>query len=141
MHCSDVNLTIQIQTASFLVFFSFLSTALYRSRRLKSHSFSTRFSLTIVATSILIFLRTVFRLAETAQGVHFSYLTLLPLNILSLGVFGTAFSSETLFGCLEYLPVILAVWIWALNPLDVLLRRGRPVANESIQLRDKTVIV
>jgi hypothetical protein len=30
------------------------------------------------------------------------------------GFFGTASTNEALFGCLEYLPVILALIIWAL---------------------------
>lgn len=35
---------------------------------------------------------------------------------LTAGFFGTASTSEALFGCLEYLPVILALILWAIFP-------------------------
>jgi hypothetical protein len=100
---------LSVQTASFLGFFVLLSLAVF-------HSFSSRrkesqdnrlpglFCLVLITSSALIFLRTVFRTAETAQGV-----------------FGSAFSSEALFGTLEFLPVILAVGLWAAFPPDKLL--------------------
>ncbi|WWC89875.1 uncharacterized protein L201_004803 [Kwoniella dendrophila CBS 6074] len=53
----------------------------------------------ILITSLLILLRTTFRLSETGQGF-----------------FGFASTHESLFGCLEYLPVILSLLIWSLLP-------------------------
>jgi len=104
-----------IQTASFFIFFLVLSKALYTSAKSSaSDALSTRFSLVISITSFLIFLRTTYRLAETAQGI-----------------FGTASSSETLFATHEYLPIILAVWIWAANPIDILLPNVEGAMNVS----------
>ena len=42
-----------------------------------------------------------------------------------VGFFGTASTSETMFGCLEYLPVILALIIWAVFPPSRFLDRAR----------------
>lgn len=72
----------------------------------------------LYVTSILIFLRTVYRLAETAEGV-----------------WGTASSYEWLFGLLEFAPVIVAVLLWLVRPLPVEMRRmgagevGRPAQS------------
>ena len=50
------------------------------------------FVLALVAASLLVYLRTIFRLAETCQGVG-----------------GYASSREAFFGALEFAPVVLAV--------------------------------
>jgi len=63
------------------------------------------FLVVLGTTSLLIWLRTLFRLAETAEGV-----------------FGFASTNEALFGCLEYTPVIIALAIWAALPLHKLLK-------------------
>ncbi|GAA5987677.1 hypothetical protein JCM10908_007168 [Rhodotorula pacifica] len=94
-----------IQTASFCAFLILLGLCIYRSHRTFSAAHLPRqFSSTLFLASLLVFLRTTFRLAETAQGV-----------------FGFASRSEALFGCLEYLPIILAISLFAAVPLhDVL---------------------
>ena len=55
------------------------------------------FVLAIGSSSVLVYLRTIFRLAETSQGV-FGYLS----------------SHEVFFGTLEFSPIIIAVWIMAI---------------------------
>ena len=90
-----------IQVFSFAVFFAVLCACIWRTRQQKDKTawaISGRAQLLLLAlviTSILIELRTIFRLIETAQGV-FGYLS----------------SHEAFFGCLEYLPVVLAVSTW-----------------------------
>lgn len=54
------------------------------------------FILAVAAASLLVYLRTVFRLAEAAQGL-----------------FGKVSTKETFFGTWEFTPVVLAVWILA----------------------------
>lgn len=90
------------QTASFLAFLILLGLCIWRSARtFTAAHLPKQFSLLLFLASLLVFLRTTFRLAETAQGV-----------------FGYASSHEALFGTLEYLPVILAVSIYAAIPLE-----------------------
>ncbi|GAA5851092.1 hypothetical protein JCM9279_000318 [Rhodotorula babjevae] len=90
------------QTASFLAFLVLLALCIWRSARtFTAAHLPKQFSLLLFLASLLVFLRTTFRLAETAQGV-----------------FGYASSHEALFGTLEYLPVILAVSIYAAIPLE-----------------------
>jgi hypothetical protein len=70
------------------------------------HTYTKTFLVILYVTSLLIFLRTVYRLAETAEGV-----------------WGTASSYEWLFGLLEFAPVIVAVLMWLARPLMVEMRR------------------
>lgn len=70
------------------------------------HTYTKTFLVLLYVTSLLIFLRTVYRLAETAEGV-----------------WGTASSYEWLFGLLEFAPVILAVLMWLARPLMVEMKR------------------
>lgn len=65
------------------------------------HTYTKTFLLTLYGTSLLIFGRTLFRLAETAEGV-----------------WGTASSNEWLFGVFEFAPVILSALIWLARPLE-----------------------
>ena len=68
----------------------------------------------ILVTSLLILLRTVFRLAETASGTLSDRLR--PFTN-TPGLFSYASTHEYLFGILEYTPVIIAIAIWAIFPL------------------------
>ena len=54
------------------------------------------FTMAVVVASFLVYLRTVFRLAETAEGIG-----------------GYASSHEAFFGALEFAPIVLAVGILA----------------------------
>lgn len=92
---------LSIQVFAFAVFFAILCVCISRvasSKDLESWARSRAAKSVLAAlvlSSLLIELRTIFRLVETAQGV-FGYLS----------------SHEVYFGCLEYLPIILAVSIW-----------------------------
>ena len=55
------------------------------------------FILALLVASLLVYLRTVFRLAETSQGL-FEYISI----------------HEVFFGALEFAPIVLAVWILAI---------------------------
>ncbi|WVR05323.1 hypothetical protein IAU60_002337 [Kwoniella sp. DSM 27419] len=90
----------------FLVILSIAITRVARSTYVKStgievaaHQTLRKFLWVILATALLILLRTTFRLAESAQGF-----------------FGFASTHESLFGTLEYLPVILTLMLWAAAP-------------------------
>ncbi|KAK4051727.1 hypothetical protein OIO90_004677 [Microbotryomycetes sp. JL221] len=103
-----------VQVVSFLAFLSILFLVLIKSRKLLiQRPFSNLFEWVLSITSFLVFLRTVYRLAETAEGV-----------------FGYAFTSEILFGCLDFLPVALSLIIWAVFPLHKLLP---PLAVDSFK--------
>ncbi|GAA5961319.1 hypothetical protein JCM8115_001551 [Rhodotorula mucilaginosa] len=96
---------LSLQTASFLAFLILLAVCISRSRKTAiAARLPSRFTAILFIASLLVFLRTTFRLAETAEGV-FSY----------------ASRTEPLFACLEYLPVILAVLLFMAFPLYKLL--------------------
>ncbi|GAA5857726.1 hypothetical protein JCM8547_005961, partial [Rhodosporidiobolus lusitaniae] len=93
---------LSIQVFTYLAFSILLVLCIIRSERtFTAAHLPKRFSLLMLLSAFLLLLRTTFRLAETAQGV-----------------FGYASSHEALFGCLEYLPVILAISLWAAMPLE-----------------------
>lgn len=78
-----------IQVASFAFFFVILVRFILSKKRRGGNGIMLG---VLVVTSVLVELRTIFRLIETSQGV-FGYLS----------------THEVFFGCLEYLPIILAV--------------------------------
>lgn len=90
-----------IQVFSFAVFFTLLCITVLRVAQHKDSEAWAKSRpavcvlFALVLSSLLVELRTIFRLIETAQGV-FGYLS----------------SHEAYFGCLEYLPIILAVGTW-----------------------------
>lgn len=93
-----------VQTAFFTVFLTLLLTALARVSRIPAQ-YNLRRNARIIllvdlAAALLVLLRTVYRLAVECQGY-----------------FGSANSSQVLYTCLEYLPVILAMAVFAAVPL------------------------
>lgn len=86
------------QTFAFTIFLTLLGMFVFTLYRdLDFCSASTQkapFIFALGSTSLLVFLRTIFRLAETSQGV-FGYLS----------------SHEVFFGMLEFTPVVIGVWI------------------------------
>lgn len=96
-----------IQTAAFFVFLGLLGiviAAIYRDRGMVQKAKKSPFVGVLAIASVLIFIRTIFRLAETAQGV-----------------FGHLSSHEGYFAGLEFAPVVaavvtLAVWFPARWP-------------------------
>jgi hypothetical protein len=86
-----------VQTFSFLMYFVVFGSFMRNTSRESSSQIPRnvwQYSFALLAASVLILLRTCFRLAETAQGV-FGYLS----------------SHEAFFGALEFAPVVLAVLI------------------------------
>ncbi|KAL9595949.1 MAG: hypothetical protein Q9219_006140 [cf. Caloplaca sp. 3 TL-2023] len=87
-----------VQSVSFTAFLIVL--ALFRIALLRDHRGQSAvrtkdgFIAALALASLLVYLRTLFRLAETAQGL-FSYLSV----------------HEVFFGTLEFTPVVIAVWI------------------------------
>ncbi|EKD14845.1 uncharacterized protein L3040_003937 [Drepanopeziza brunnea f. sp. 'multigermtubi'] len=110
-----------VQTAAFFVFLgllAFATAAIYRDRRVARKAKRSPFLGVLVVASVLIFVRTIFRLAETAQGV-FGYLS----------------SDERYFAVLEFVPVVLAAGILAVwFPGRWPTARRRRGGNESRQL-------
>lgn len=86
------------QTFAFTIFLSLFAMfviSLHRDQTFRPHVARKRpFFFALAAASLLVYLRTIFRLAETAQGV-FGYLS----------------SHEAFFGALEFAPVVIAVWV------------------------------
>lgn len=82
------------QAFSFLLFLLLFLLFLYRARYVLFKTVSKGFVLVCFVAVVLVYLRVCFRLAETAQGL-FSELS----------------THEVFFGCLEFMPVVLAVWI------------------------------
>jgi hypothetical protein len=80
------------QVFSFAVFVVSLSLFLGKSRQVTSAAFKS-FSCASVMATLMVYLRTCFRLAETAQGLQ-HYLS----------------THEVFFGCLEFAPVVVAVY-------------------------------
>ncbi|WWC69309.1 uncharacterized protein I206_103247 [Kwoniella pini CBS 10737] len=99
---------LSIQCFSFTIFLCILIFSIYKSYYLKNYLIQIQiknikqlrlFLNIILITSLLILIRTTFRLSEIGQGF-----------------FGFASTHEFLFGILEYLPVILTLFIWSLLP-------------------------
>ncbi|GAA5832828.1 hypothetical protein JCM5353_008347 [Sporobolomyces roseus] len=85
-----------LQTVAFVIFIILLSLCVLRSRKLPLTSQLPKLLSTLLfISSILLLLRTTFRLAESAAGI-----------------FSVAASTEGLFGGLEYLPVVLTALLW-----------------------------
>lgn len=85
------------QCITFFVFLVLLGLFLLRARKVMTstgHGGLMQFSWALIASSILIYLRTVFRMAETASGFN-SYAT----------------THEAFFGALEFAPIVCAILI------------------------------
>lgn len=82
------------QVFSFFLFIVVFAAFLWRARSVISRNFKIFAAATFIAT-LAVYLRTVFRLAETAEGL---------LQNLS--------THEVYFGCLEFLPIVVAVYIF-----------------------------
>lgn len=98
-----------LQVFSFTVYLALLFTVLVK--RARQPDFAARqwrettLLTTLAVTSILIYLRTFFRLAEAAEGVMSS-----------------SMRNQGLFASLETVPVIVVALVWALLPLTFLLK-------------------
>lgn len=85
------------QVLSFLLFLVLLVAFLARARKATTSTGEgglMRFCGVVVVSSLLVYLRTIFRLAETAEGIG-----------------GYASSHEAFFGALEFAPIVVAILI------------------------------
>ncbi|KAI9892129.1 MAG: hypothetical protein M1814_001835 [Vezdaea aestivalis] len=83
-----------VQVFAFFVFLVLLSVFLFKVRKM-SRSTMMPFTIAYIIAALAIYLRTVFRLAETAQGLQQELST-----------------NEVYFGCLEFAPVVVAVYLF-----------------------------
>jgi len=81
------------QVFSFAIFLIVLAATLYKARR-SPNSIDRIFVLALVVATLAVYLRTCFRLSETAQGLM-----------------STLSTHEVYFGCLEFAPVVVAVYL------------------------------
>ena len=81
------------QVFSFAVFLAVLAATLYKARR-SPRSVDRTSILALVVATLAVYLRTCFRLAETAQGLM-----------------STLSTHEVYFGCLEFAPIVIAVYL------------------------------
>lgn len=82
------------QVFSFAVFLATLATTLFKARK-SSVTVNKGFLIALVVATLAVYLRTCFRLAETAEGL---------MQTLS--------THEVFFGCLEFLPIVVAVYLF-----------------------------
>lgn len=114
-----------VQVFSFFVFIILFAIFLWRSRRVPLMKEMRGFIVATVVATLAIYLRTCFRLAETSEGVY-GYLS----------------THEVYFGCLEFAPVVVAVYIFNIwHPGRCIPRRSKRSAAASgngIALEDGT---
>ncbi|KAF3019672.1 hypothetical protein E8E14_003237 [Neopestalotiopsis sp. 37M] len=85
------------QVFSLGIFLILTAVFVLRGRRAVAEAGLTRFYLVLLVATVLIYLRTCFRLAETAEGLG-----------------GSLYTNEILFACLEFAPVALTVLLFAI---------------------------
>jgi hypothetical protein len=98
------------QAFSFLVFIVLFALFVYRARRAAFKVVRPGFYIAFSVAVILIYLRVCFRLAETAEGLY-----------------STLNTHEVYFGCLEFAPVVVAVWVLVVWHPGRCVPRSRPV--------------
>ena len=107
------------QVFSFFLFIVVFVAFVFKSRRATSRNFKVFAAATFVA-ALAVYLRTIFRLAETAEGLMENLST-----------------HEVYFGCLEFLPIVVAVYIFLLyHPgkwLGSKHRRGKAIEGAEME--------
>lgn len=84
------------QAFTFLLFIVLFAIFFWRARRAAFDVVSKSFYIAFCTAVVLFYLRVCFRLAETAEGLY-----------------GHLNTNEVFFGTLEFMPVVLAVWLLA----------------------------
>ncbi|KAH7112519.1 RTA1 like protein-domain-containing protein, partial [Dendryphion nanum] len=84
------------QAASFLLFIVLYSVFLFRARHVVFRVVGKAWHIAFAVAVLLMYLRVCFRLAETSEGLY-----------------GKLNTNEVYFGVLEFMPVVLAVWLLA----------------------------
>ncbi|KAI9794006.1 MAG: hypothetical protein M1816_006631 [Peltula sp. TS41687] len=111
------------QVFTFLVFLVLLVLFLYRARKVVTAALMP-FSAALLVATCLIYLRTCFRLAETAEGLG-----------------GTLSTHEVFFGCLEFAPVVVAVFLfnwW--HPGKWVSTSDRPTSTREMSIAEETQV-
>jgi hypothetical protein len=85
------------QAFTFLIFICLFALFIFRARHVLFDHVSKAFYASFGAAVFLFYLRVCFRLAETSEGLY-----------------GKLNSHEVFFGTLEFMPVVLAVWLLAI---------------------------
>ncbi|KAM0751598.1 hypothetical protein T439DRAFT_324786 [Meredithblackwellia eburnea MCA 4105] len=110
-----------------VAFFCFLVVLFITLGRVRHHALETGSTHVIIPlillffTSLFVFLRTTFRLAETAQGL-----------------FSFASTHEVLFGVLELFPIVLVIFTWGIWPIGEWVIAAR---QETIDYREATMSI
>lgn len=109
------------QAFSFFIFILLFVIFLIRSRHvLKTALYRPFFRVAFSASVLLVYLRVCFRLSETAEGLY-----------------GKLNTHEVYFGCLEFAPVVLAIWLLGLWHPGRCVPRGQAVwVRDSIDIED-----
>lgn len=102
------------QAASFALFILLFVWFLVKARRVLFKVVSKMFYLSFIVSVILLYVRVGFRLAETSEGIY-----------------GELNSKEVFFGCLEFAPVVVAVWLLAIWHPGRCIPKTRPAYVDS----------
>jgi len=100
------------QAFTFLIFILLLIAFMIRARKVLFSPVKKGFYVAFVLAVVLFYLRVCFRLAETAEGL-----------------WGELNTHEVYFGCLEFMPVVLAVWLVVVWHPGRCVPRGTSVAG------------
>ncbi|KAK3201795.1 hypothetical protein GRF29_164g696585 [Pseudopithomyces chartarum] len=100
------------QAFTFLIFILLLAAFMIRARKVLFSPVKKGFYVAFVLAVVLFYLRVCFRLAETAEGL-----------------WGELNTHEVYFGCLEFMPVVVAVWLVVVWHPGRCVPRGTPVAR------------
>ncbi|KAF2677555.1 RTA1-domain-containing protein [Lentithecium fluviatile CBS 122367] len=103
------------QAFTFLVFIGLFAVFMRRARKAMFKVVRKSFYMGFWAAVILIYLRVCFRLAETAEGLY-----------------GTLNTHEVYFGCMEFAPVVVAIWLLAIWHPGRCVPKSRAAVGDSI---------
>ncbi|KAK7186207.1 hypothetical protein DPSP01_005037 [Paraphaeosphaeria sporulosa] len=103
------------QAFTFLLFIILLAAFIARARKVMFEVVTKWFYLAFIAAVVLFYLRVCFRLAETAEGLY-----------------GELNTHEVYFGCLEFMPVVVAVWLLAIWHPGRCVPRGTSVMRSDV---------
>lgn len=103
------------QAASFLLFILLFIWFLVKAKGAAFKIVPKIFYISFMVSVVLLYLRVCFRLAETAEGLY-----------------GKLNTNEVYFGCLEFAPVVIAVWLLGIWHPGRCIPRSRPVPVDRV---------
>jgi hypothetical protein len=101
------------QAFSFLLFIILFAGFLLKAKHVLGKLVNQLFLLMFVIAVLLLYLRVCFRLAETSEGLY-----------------GKLNTNEVYFGCLEFAPVVLAIWLLGIWHPGRCIPRTRTLAQD-----------